>query len=85
MNTNQYRVAAKFAPETRFALRPVATVPFRADLENEFERLKNRLLARQLETAEQPELNASLRRAAPTPAAMAQPQMGARPPVKSLT
>ena len=71
MNTNQYRVAAKFAPETRFALRPVAAVPFRADLENEFERLKIRLLARQLESVEQPELSAPLRRAANEAAALA--------------
>ena len=71
MNTNQYRVAAKFAPETRFALQPVAAVPFRADLENEFERLKTRLLARQLEAVEQPELNAPLRRAANEAAALA--------------
>ena len=71
MNTNQYRVAAKFAPETRFALRPVAAVPFRAGLESEFDRLKTRLLARQLETVGQPELNASLRRAANEAAALA--------------
>ncbi|MEI8289499.1 MAG: hypothetical protein WCH99_08485 [Verrucomicrobiota bacterium] len=70
MNTNQYRVSAKFASGTRFALRPEADMPFRADLENEFERLKTRLLARHLETVEQPELNASLRRAANEAAAL---------------
>ena len=71
MNTNKNRVAAKFAPETRFELRPAPAVPFRANLENEFERLKSRLLAEQLETAEQPALNAPLRRAANEAAALA--------------
>lgn len=71
MNTTKNRVAAKFAPETRFELRPQATAPFRASLETEFERLKNRLLADQLETVEQPQLNAPLRRAANEAAALA--------------
>lgn len=71
MNTNKNRVAAKFAPETRFELRPEPAAPFRANLENEFERLKNRLLAEQLETVEHPALNAPLRRAANEAAALA--------------
>ena len=71
MNTNKNRVAAKFAPETRFELRPAPAVPFRANLENEFERLKSRLLAEQLEAVEQPALNAPLRRAANEAAALA--------------
>jgi hypothetical protein len=71
MNTTKNRVAAKFAPETRFALQPVAAAPFRANLETEFERLKTRLLAAQLETVEQPQLNAPLRRAANEAAALA--------------
>ena len=41
------------------------------DLENQFERLKNRLLAEQLETVELPQLNAPLRRAANEAAALA--------------
>jgi hypothetical protein len=71
MNANKNRVAAKFAPETRFELRPRATAPFRANLESEFERLKNRLLAEQLDAVEQPALNAPLRRAANEAAALA--------------
>ena len=71
MNDNNLRVAAKFAPETRFELRPVAAAPFRANLENEFERLKNRLLANRLEAIEQPALAAPLRRAANEAAALA--------------
>ena len=71
MNTTKNRVAAQFAPETRFALQPVPAAPFRASLENEFERLKNRLLTEQIETAEQPQLNVPLRRAANEAAALA--------------
>jgi hypothetical protein len=71
MNDNKNRVAAKFAPETRFELRPTPAAPFRANLETEFERLKHRLLAEQLEVAEQPALNAPLRRAANEAAALA--------------
>jgi hypothetical protein len=64
MNATRNRVAATFAPETRFEVWPTPGTPFRANLETEFERLKNRLLARELETIEQPGLNAPLRRAA---------------------
>jgi len=71
MNTTKNRVAAQFAPETRFALQPQAAAPFRANLESEFERLKSRLLAALLETVEQPQLNAPLRRAANEAAALA--------------
>ena len=71
MNANKNRVAAKFAPETRFELRPQAAAPFRANLENQFERLKDRLLTEQLEAVELPQLNAPLRRAANEAAALA--------------
>src|SRR5271156_2555489 len=64
-NMNKYKtqVPTRFAPETRFELRPAPSVPFRAAQETEFERLKNKLLAEQLLEAT-PELNAPLRRAA---------------------
>jgi hypothetical protein len=71
MNANKYRVATRFAPETRFALRPAPPAPFRANLESNFERLKNRLLAERLAGDERPELNAPLRRAANEAAALA--------------
>jgi hypothetical protein len=71
MNNNKTKVKTGFAPETRFALQPVTAVPFRANLESEFERLKNRLLAETLDEAEQPELNVPLRRAANEAAALA--------------
>ena len=70
MNRNKTQVPARFAPETRFELRPTPPVPFRAIQETEFERLKNRLLAQQLLDAA-PELNAPLRRAANDAAALA--------------
>lgn len=71
MNTTKNRVAPRFAPETRFEVRPAPATPFRANLETEFERLKNRLLNQQFETVEQPGLNALLRRAANEAAALA--------------
>src|ERR1017187_1003028 len=70
MNINRTRVPTEFGPETRFELRPTPPAPFRATRENEFERLKNRLLTEQLAGAV-PELNAPLRRAANEAAALA--------------
>jgi len=71
MNKNKIRVLTRFSPETRFEVRPAPPVPFRAALDTEFERLKNRLLARQLAEAPTPELNPPLRRAANEAAALA--------------
>jgi len=71
MNTNKNRVATRFAPETRFELRPAPPAPFRANLESNFEQLKNRLLAERLADDERPELNVPLRRAANEAAALA--------------
>ncbi|HUB87089.1 MAG TPA: hypothetical protein VMB22_04300, partial [Verrucomicrobiae bacterium] len=70
MNINKTRVATRFAPETRFELRPAPPAPFRAVVENEFEQLKGRLLAEQLAGAG-PELNVPVRRAANEAAALA--------------
>lgn len=71
MKTNRNRVDLKFAPEIRFDVRTTPTAPFRAALENDFERLKNRLLAEQLDVLERPDLNAAVRRAANEAAALA--------------
>jgi hypothetical protein len=72
MNHNdKTKVTARFAPETRFTLPTATNAPFRANLESEFERLKSRLLAETLDEAEQPGLNALLRRAANEAAALA--------------
>jgi len=71
MNTDKERVNLKFAPEITFAVHPAPFAPFRASLENDFERLKNRLLARQLDKIERHELNTVVRRAANEAAALA--------------
>lgn len=71
MNTNKYRVATRFAPDTRFELRPAPLAPFQALQETEFEQLKARLLAQQLAVAATPGLNTPLRRAANEAAALA--------------
>ena len=70
MNRNRTIVPTEFGPETRFEVRANPPAPFRAVQENEFERLKNRLLAQQLLDAK-PELKAPLRRAANDAAALA--------------
>jgi len=67
MNQNRNRVPTEFAAETRFEVRPN---PFLAAREEEFERLKARLLAEQLQAAKA-ELNTPLRRAANEAAAIA--------------
>jgi hypothetical protein len=55
----------------RFELRPAPAAPFRATQETEFERLKNRLLARELTNAPAPEFTPPIRRAANDAAAIA--------------
>ena len=70
MTTNKNRVAARFAPETRFEVRPTPAAPFRALQDTEFERLRAELLGKQLAVAK-PELNVPLRRAANEAAALA--------------
>ena len=71
MNTAKNRVNLQFAPEIKFAVRTAPFAPFRAALETDFEQLKRRLLAEQLDTVERPELNAVVRRAANEAAALA--------------
>lgn len=71
MNKKKIQVPAEFAPETRFELRPNPVAPFRATQEDEFERLKNRLLAQQLSRTTGVKFNAPLRRAANEAAALA--------------
>ena len=68
---NENKLPARFSPETRFELRPAPPVPFRADLETQFEQLKSQLLAERLAGVAQPELTAPLRRAANDAAALA--------------
>jgi hypothetical protein len=65
------KLAARFAPETRFEVQPAPAAPFRATRENELERLKNELLWEKLEEAVGADMNARLRRAANDAAALA--------------
>jgi hypothetical protein len=71
MNKTTNKLRAKFSPETRFELRPTPPAPFRATQEDEFERLKNRLLTETLLATARPELNVAIRRAANEAAALA--------------
>ena len=68
--TTLKKLPARFRPEAQFELRPAPVVPFRAALENDFEALKNRLLAGLL-AGTQPAFAAPLRRAANEAAALA--------------
>lgn len=61
----------RLKPQTRFELGRLAPVPLRGEAEDELERLKARLLRPLLAPAEQPELNAALRRAASEAASVA--------------
>jgi hypothetical protein len=65
------RVPTEFEDETQFELRPVASAVYRAAQEAEFERLKAKLLDRELAEAATPELNHPLRQAAADAAALA--------------
>lgn len=65
------KLAARFAPEARFKVRPAPVAPFRTTRENELERLKNELLWEKLEEAVGADMNARLRRAANDAAALA--------------
>ncbi len=65
------RVRTRFAPELRFEVRPVPAVPFRATQETEFEKLKDRLLTRELTQAPTAEFVPAIRRAANDAAALA--------------
>ena len=71
MNKNKIFVPTGFGAETRFEPQPAPAAPFRATQETEFERLKDRLLAQQLQQATEAGFNAPLRRAANEAAALA--------------
>ena len=70
MKTNRRKLTPEFGPETRFDMPPPLPAPFRAMLNDELERLKDRLLREALAGAE-PALVAPLRRAANEAAALA--------------
>ena len=71
MNKNFKQLATRFAPDTRFELKPVPPAPFRTVQEIKFERLKDQLLLERLDQALDPQLNSHLRRAANEAAALA--------------
>ena len=71
MNKNQARAPVRFIPQARFEQRSAPPAPFRATRENEFDRLKNQLLAQQLAEIPAAELNTPLRHAANEAAALA--------------
>jgi hypothetical protein len=71
MNTNYQLVPARFAPETRFEVKPAPPAPFRATQEAALERLKNRLLRELLNELVEPGLNSYVRQAANEAAALA--------------
>jgi hypothetical protein len=63
MKANYRRVLARFAPETKFEVTPVAA-PFRALRKTDFELLKERLLEERLVKVDRPDLNSTMRLAA---------------------
>lgn len=65
------RVTTDFGPETRFEVNPRAAVPFRAVLEDEFERLNARLLRERLADYRTAGLGGELRQAANEAAGLA--------------
>jgi len=71
MNKNYKQLATRFAPDTRFEVKPAPPAPFRATQEIKFERLKDQLLLERLDQALDPQLNSHLRRAANEAAALA--------------
>lgn len=71
MTNHNTNLRAEFGPETRFEVRPQPASPFRATREDDFERLKNRLLSETLYRLEDPTLNTPIRRAANEAAALA--------------
>jgi len=71
MKANSKRVPTRFAPETWFEVSPAVLAPFRVAKEEQFERLKDRLLRERLEAVVEPEVNCQLRRAANEAAALA--------------
>jgi len=61
---NKTRVPTTFGPETRFEVNPAPAAPFRAVLEDEFERLNAKLLRERLADENTARLGGELRRAA---------------------
>ena len=71
MKPTKTKLVARFEPETRFDVPPVAAVPFRGTRETELEQFKNRLLREALHATHEARFYAPLRRAANEAAAAA--------------
>lgn len=65
------RVPTQFAPETRFVIEPIPTLPFRETLETDLERLKRTLLEESLSATGNSDWFASLRHASNEAASLA--------------
>ncbi len=70
MPSRTKNIEPRSEPEARFALHPV-DAPFRATLDNEVDRLKNRLLQHHLSANAEPGFNSLLRQAANEAVALA--------------
>ena len=68
---NRNRLPTRFAPETRFEVRPTPAAPFRAVEEDGLDRLKDRLLRARLYRLEEISQTAYVRRAANEAVALA--------------
>ena len=68
---NKNKIDTVFGPETRFEVNPAPAAPFRAVLEDEFERLNTRLLRERLADHNTARLGGELRRAANEAAGLA--------------
>lgn len=71
MKSEVRKLATRFAPETRFEVRPVPTALSRGALEAQLETLKNQLLFRLLDETPEPAVSGALRYAANEAAALA--------------
>jgi len=71
MNTKERQVAARFGPEKRFEIQPIAAAPVQGNLAARFERLKNALLREHLDAIVEGEVHSTLRCAANEAAGLA--------------
>jgi hypothetical protein len=72
MKTDKRKLTTRFGPEIRFEVPPQPSVPFRATLQTELEKLQGRLLRDLLTHRNSLELNLLLRHAANEAAALAE-------------
>ena len=71
MNNEPRKIRARFAPQTRFEVSPMAGSPYRAEVESRFETLKRQLLDEKLDALWDTRATSHLRRAANEAASLA--------------